>query len=211
MSEIDLTPKQKRSEITLGKIILAIKSLVETKYFEHITIADIAKHAGISVGTFYRRFKDKESALPVLYQSFQEGLREWINSNEQHWRSMETKELLESLTRGNFNFFITQKGVVRTLHIYARLRPDLIDSKRIAQRKDDYSILADFIAADLVEKNQFSKNVAKEKALFVIFTIVSLTLEKAVYSDLTPAIATPQQGEKAINEIVSLANSYLKN
>ena len=71
--------KQARSQQTQRKIILALYELLQNKYFEHISIAELAKFAGVSVGTFYRRFKDKDALLPMLYQEFGSHLKCWVD------------------------------------------------------------------------------------------------------------------------------------
>ena len=78
--------------------------MVETKYFEQITIQEVAKEAGVSVGTFYRRFPSKEAALPALYQDFQIELREWIEVNEPRWKTITLEELIYSLTADIYEF-----------------------------------------------------------------------------------------------------------
>ena len=69
-SENVFKPKQKRSQDTQRKLLAALHLCLQDKFFEHISIKELADHAGVSVGTFYRRFKDKESLLPLLYQDF---------------------------------------------------------------------------------------------------------------------------------------------
>ena len=119
-------PKQKRSEETLKKLSRALLELVEEKYFEHISIAEIAACAGVSVGAFYRRFKSKESALPTIYNSFQSGLREWLATNEREWQQLPLENLVHSLVHKTFSFFGSRAGLVRTLHLNSRLHPEFL-------------------------------------------------------------------------------------
>jgi AcrR family transcriptional regulator len=63
MGELNLKlvhkPKQDRSKDTQEKLLIALESLLEERFFEQITIRDIAQRAELSSGTIYRRFKNK--------------------------------------------------------------------------------------------------------------------------------------------------------
>lgn len=61
-------PQQLRSQDTLNRILDAAERLLETRPFEAISIADVTSEARSSVGSFYARFKDKESLLFLLQE-----------------------------------------------------------------------------------------------------------------------------------------------
>ena len=73
-------PKQTRSLDTQERILLALEDLLAERFFEQITIRDLADRAGVASGTVYRRFKDKEALLPVLYQRYDQRLAEWTKT-----------------------------------------------------------------------------------------------------------------------------------
>jgi len=68
--------KQRRSQITYEKLIKAGFKLLENRDFESISIAEIAKEAGYSVGAFYSRFENKEEYFTALFHQFHERRRE---------------------------------------------------------------------------------------------------------------------------------------
>ena len=68
----DLTAKQERSRETRRKLVASCLELVDRRPFDQVTVADIAKGAGVSVGNFYRRFASKEGILPDLYAVYEE-------------------------------------------------------------------------------------------------------------------------------------------
>jgi AcrR family transcriptional regulator len=59
-------PLQARSRDTLDRILDATEHLLEKKTFEEISVAEIARKAKSSVGSFYARFPDKDSLLLEL-------------------------------------------------------------------------------------------------------------------------------------------------
>ena len=64
-----VTPaRQARSEATFQALIQAGRKALEQKFFDELTIGDIARAAGASVGAFYGRFENKE----VFFSAIQE-------------------------------------------------------------------------------------------------------------------------------------------
>jgi len=63
-------PRQRRSQDLLARLIGAARALLDEKDFERISIADIAKHAGVSVGVLYTRFPTKDHLLVHLASAF---------------------------------------------------------------------------------------------------------------------------------------------
>ena len=59
-------PKQARSRQTLERMLAAARELLETKDFDEVAVADIAKRGRSSVGAFYARFEDKDGLLNYL-------------------------------------------------------------------------------------------------------------------------------------------------
>ena len=61
-----LPAKQARSRRTRDQLLAAGYRLVEVRDFEAVSIADIAKAAGCSVGAFYFRFADKDAFFRAM-------------------------------------------------------------------------------------------------------------------------------------------------
>lgn len=78
-------PRQARSERTLGKILEACDKLLAERPFEQISIQDIAREAGVSVGNLYNRFSDKnglvDHVLASHQQRFMADIRELLASD----------------------------------------------------------------------------------------------------------------------------------
>lgn len=67
--------KQQRSEATHKKLLDAGLTLLNAGSFEEISIAQIASHAGCSVGSFYLRFRNKEAYFEFLVDGLCDVLR----------------------------------------------------------------------------------------------------------------------------------------
>ena len=56
-------PRQARTHRVLERIVGATRELLQEGQFDSVTVADIARRAGVSVGTVYQRFASKEHLL----------------------------------------------------------------------------------------------------------------------------------------------------
>ncbi|HEY0156008.1 MAG TPA: TetR/AcrR family transcriptional regulator [Thermoanaerobaculia bacterium] len=65
MTDIHHTARQTRSADTEERIVAAARELLKTHSMEEMKMADIAAHAGVSIGGLYARFPSKE-ALAVF-------------------------------------------------------------------------------------------------------------------------------------------------
>lgn len=65
-------PQQARSQQTLERLLDAAEQLVDERGIEGITVAEVARRAGSSVGAFYSRFSDKDALVRTMFQRFHE-------------------------------------------------------------------------------------------------------------------------------------------
>ncbi len=70
------TPRQARSEQTLQRILNACNALLAERPFEQISMQDIAREAGMSVGNLYNRFSDKEGLVNHVIAGHQARIRD---------------------------------------------------------------------------------------------------------------------------------------
>ncbi len=70
-----MTKRQERAVQTKARIYNAAIDLMDRKGFEAITIADISRKAGVSVGAFYHYFKSKNDILAEIFRKGDEYFR----------------------------------------------------------------------------------------------------------------------------------------
>ncbi|XQW85298.1 TetR/AcrR family transcriptional regulator [Thalassotalea piscium] len=204
-SETVFKPKQQRSQDTQTKLLAALHSCLQDKFFEHISIKELADHAGVSVGTFYRRFKDKESLLPLLYQDFGNDLAIWVDNlelSEYHC----LQDVIEKISAGIYQFSMARKSVLRTLHLNSRLHSTLLASDKLVDRKAIYQRLANLL---LHFKAEFTVLEHQKAAENVIFIMITSLFDKVLYPSLTPAIASDCNAEEFSNELAKIVLPFL--
>jgi AcrR family transcriptional regulator len=59
-----------RAGLTRRRLLAAAEAEFGTRGFHHTQVADVTERAGLGIGTFYRYFADKESALQAVLDDF---------------------------------------------------------------------------------------------------------------------------------------------
>ncbi|HEX3595893.1 MAG TPA: TetR/AcrR family transcriptional regulator [Polyangiaceae bacterium] len=61
-------PQQARSQKTLERLLDAAEDVIRERGVANLTVSEVARRAGSSVGAFYARFEDKEGLLATLHE-----------------------------------------------------------------------------------------------------------------------------------------------
>ncbi|WP_045515724.1 TetR/AcrR family transcriptional regulator [Neobacillus niacini] len=69
VGEFPLIPKQERAQLKRDLLLKSGHELFVTNGYEHTTAKEIAAHAGVATGTFYRYFSDKRQLLMSLLEN----------------------------------------------------------------------------------------------------------------------------------------------
>jgi AcrR family transcriptional regulator len=62
------TPRQQRSSDSLERILKTAETLIRTKGYEALTVAEVVRRSNTSIGTFYARFEDKTALLYAVQE-----------------------------------------------------------------------------------------------------------------------------------------------
>src|SRR6185436_14033987 len=61
-------PQQARSQKTLERLLDAAEELIAERGVASVTVSEVVRRAGSSVGAFYARFPDKDALLATLHE-----------------------------------------------------------------------------------------------------------------------------------------------
>jgi AcrR family transcriptional regulator len=108
-------PRQARSQDTLDRILDAAEALIADKGFADATVADIARRAGSSVGSFYTRFHDKDGLLYALYERYFEQATATADAalDPTRWEGAGIAEILRAVTRFLVQVYRERAGLIR--------------------------------------------------------------------------------------------------
>ena len=133
MPKIANPPKQSRAIRTRQKLMEALERLLRTAEFETISVQDIAKEAGVAVGSVYSHFKDKTAFLEALLVYWREQVERQLDMAEDQDAAaalgamgslraalFEAVKSVHAQTRENGH-------ILRAVHTYARLHPEMGD------------------------------------------------------------------------------------
>lgn len=112
----NLTKRQLQAQKTQDIIYKTAVQLMQTKGFDNITIEEICSNAGVSVGSFYNRFKSKYDVLSVIFQEADDYFLRIVSTNLNTIGNARNKILLFFEHYGNYN---TSCGVDFVKHIYS--------------------------------------------------------------------------------------------
>lgn len=119
-------PKQRRSQETLYRILDATEAILEEKNFEEISVSEIVKLAGSSIGSFYARFENKESLLRALDERFTEEAtlttRNYLNPEK--WANNSLRDVIGMIIRFLIKIYRAKRGMLRAVVLHARLKPN---------------------------------------------------------------------------------------
>lgn len=133
MSASPNPPKQSRAILTRKKLIEALERLLRTREFEMISVQDIAKEAGVAVGSVYSHFRDKNAFLEALLTFW----REQVEANLEIAEAQDLAGALAAMGSLKQALYEAVKSVhaqtrqsghiLRAVHTYTRLHPDIGD------------------------------------------------------------------------------------
>ena len=116
--------RQSRSSETERRVIAAAGELFAEHGFTHTRIAEIIRRAGVSTGSFYHRFADKEGLLQVMEARFAEKAQQAIDA----WGAQATghpdlRAMIHSLAARSYDLIEANKGIYRAVQEQAQIDP----------------------------------------------------------------------------------------
>jgi AcrR family transcriptional regulator len=128
-------PRQKRALRTRAELLAATEALVAAEGSEAVTTTRVASLTGVSVGTIYRYFPDREALLLAAYD---ETVRRIVDACANHLATLETDLALERVVMELIGSYLTAAEAIPAhfalLREMRRLRPVADDRHREADR-----------------------------------------------------------------------------
>lgn len=179
---------QARSRRSLERVLAAAESLLSERLFEEVGIAEIARRAGIAVGTAYLRVPSKEALIPALFERHNAAVATRTAAFAQQIAS-EPRLRARAALLATFavDYHVRHRGLLRALTTYVRATPDVVPASLFAQREALYAVIARALVGD-------GRDVAREdafaSALFVLGVVNSVCREQILFADVSPLTRT---------------------
>jgi AcrR family transcriptional regulator len=202
-----LAPRQQRSRDTQEKLLVALETLLEERFFEQISVRDLAQEAGLAVGTLYRRFRDKEAMLPALYERYDARLTAWADAlwdDRTLLQHNSGKSRIRHLVASHVQFYRDNAPIMRTLYLHTRLHGELEIDDVAARRQASYLTLL----SPLLETGDWGETVGDEAIRMFILLLVTSVNEYCLFSDQKPMSGLRLPEENFIEELSRALESY---
>jgi AcrR family transcriptional regulator len=104
-----------------------------------VSLDDIAAHAGVGVGTVYRRFPDKDALLRAVYFRLFGRAREQNAAmlNPELYRGVALETVLGAMVRGIVQYYREHRTLLQAMQTYAESHADAEFRRRAAELNDD--------------------------------------------------------------------------
>ncbi|MBC2581403.1 TetR/AcrR family transcriptional regulator [Clostridium sp. DJ247] len=194
------TPQQERSKQTKNKIISTAIELFSTKGYYNTNSKEIAKEAGVSVGSFYAYFKDKKAVFMEMLGV----LCEDVHTNMTNLDKIET--ITDASSREIFHNLI--KEIFKAHNLSPELHKEITIMRNSDEEINNIIVLRekeiiDKIHSYLVKWKNHIKVGDLEAASLIIYSCIDNTICMTRFSHIDI------DESRLINELTNLLLTYL--
>lgn len=192
-------PKQERSKSTVDAIFGAVTHILNKDGVDHLTTNKIAEVAGVSVGSLYQYFKNKESIYEgILLRLINNNLERLEKILKETKSDVKIRDIIELIIRTQFESFQKMDKVASVLLEYA---PKVLPASHF--KKVDERIIA-FLVEQVKIHNVKIRPQNQEAAFFVCSQAVRSVI-------LMTFVSKPSdEREVYINELIDMLTIYLE-
>lgn len=208
-SDSPCQPRQRRSRETAEAITAAALELLERKSFAELTVAEIARRAGVSVGGFYARFPSKDALLQYFDATVIEGILERARAELDSARlaGSSAREVVAVYVRLAVEMFQRHRRVLQQVALRSRTSRDAAFRARIRAAN---RLLHGRFRALLQERRAAIRHPDPELAIDLGLTFVSAAMrEYVLFQDFRPDFA-PIPGARLVSELTDAFCAYVR-
>ena len=166
-----LPAHQARSRESLGRLLKATIEVLDKDGIEGATIPRIAAHAGLSPGTVYRRFPDKDALMREVCVRVLEGnykhTRELLASGR--WENKSLQEVARSVVELTLKGHRTHRGLLRAVLFFIWQHPDAAFVRRCDEM--GWKTFQDIAELLLTRRNEIRHPDPETAARFAILVV----------------------------------------
>lgn len=208
--DTDLEPRQERSRRTLARLLSATIQTLNESGLEGATIPRIARRAGVSPATVYRRFKDKQDLLRAGFLYMLEASNA---QNHMHLAEELARPTLAAAVRRLLELHVAQFRKHGQLMGALRQFKEADEDPAFVQAVQD--IIEDnldmVIQAMLAHRGEIG-HPAPEQAVRIATLTATTAIETIFFSPRSPwATLQPMSDEALIEELARGYVAYLRN
>ncbi|MGJ3231857.1 MAG: TetR/AcrR family transcriptional regulator [Oceanicaulis sp.] len=197
---------QARSKKTRDSIVAALDRLLKDRPFEQVSVAEIAREAGVSVGAVYTRFENKDALIPVLFELYQKRLEEEGARRAAEPAPEGLRDTLKAAMGQAWAMMERHGHLMRAAHLHARLRPDLVGPEWEPMIEASRRSIRALVEAHRSEIQHPYPDLAAEALTYFLNTAL---IEAGLYPDIGPPIPDALSNGRLAEELADFAWGYL--
>jgi AcrR family transcriptional regulator len=190
-------PKQQRSRQTVDAVLEAVQLVVKRHGAQAITTNRIAEVAGVSVGSLYQYFPDKQAIFAALHDRHVDEVRQVIEQTMAAWASASLEEFTRELVQSLMN-----------AHTEATELHEMVSSTNPQSALGFRKALHHTFGRVLTRSDEDRYNPDEtERMLFVLPRMVESLVHEAAHPART-ALARASAGNEALRTVLGYVNSF---
>ena len=198
-------PQQERTRAALTRVLDAAETLLADKGFDDMSIAEVAKRAGTSVGGFYRRFPDKDRLLHAVHERFCDDARATADEalDPATWAGAPLAVVIAQVTAFLVQIYRDREGLMRALLLRG------VTDAVVRQRTETvFEYIAERMRILLRERRDEISHPDPDTAAGFGLQVVLGTLEQVVH--LQPSTTMPAlRDDRLTEELTRVFTAYL--
>ena len=203
------TAQQERSRQTASRLLEAAEELLAERGLDGASIPEIAKRAGVSAASIYRRFNDKDGLLRAVFERFFENT---IKSNEsalqpEQWRDLPLDKVVRTLVAGMIAGYSQRAGLLRAVITYAERHPSLALRRRAVELRERS---VEGIAQIILLHSKEIRHREPRKAVAFALQLVALALRERILPEKVKDPTVSFTNEELELEFSRLLLGYLR-
>lgn len=205
----EIEASQDRSRRTREKLVAAFGSLLREKDFAAITMAELAERSGVAVGTVYRRFANKEALIPVIFEVYLDMLHTQSADPNRQMTLADDDTLWDAtlkLCQTAWRVLEADPQLIRSAHLYARLRPDLVGEDWDDIIEGSVGQFKELIAHFADEVQRPDPDGAARMVFYLLNTVM---VEQGLYGTAGPGAALKVDTASFIEDCATTVYGYL--
>lgn len=199
---------QERSKLTATRLLEAAEAVLEKRGLKWASVPEIARRAGVSPASIYRRFVDKDGLLREVFERFFERA---IRANDEalqpaRWSATNLETSVCALVAGMVAAYSQRPGLLRAIIMYSEQHPDSAFRRRALELRE--RSMAGIEKIVLLHAKEI-KHPQPKKAVRIALQLVSLALKERISpSDKLSGPALP--AEELRVELTRMFLGYLR-
>ncbi len=201
--------RQGRSRDTENRLLSAARDVIVRSGVPNATVAEICRVAGVAVGTFYGRFRDKDALLAAFFADYYRRAAVDLDAAFplDAWRGRPVAEIVAAWVEHRVEGFRERRALTRAILTYTRTHGD--PAFRAAAAEFSALVIDRFASLLTGSSDGIGHPAPRRAAVIVVSAVEALLKEMALYGEVrSRALAIAD--DELIPELTRLARGYLE-